>query len=182
MVTSTRKLNTEVAVHCRALFSGRHYVVGAVPTASAGNECAMVAAPFSFFQDKRAHRARIELTYRLERLARQQDKVEHFLASLLIVVFVHAILWRQKVCRRLITGLVVGAFFGLAKEAADASGLWPWCPPCAADDDDMLADGMGLLASVALLGMWHFCIAVVRRSKGYRSVGLAPVAESVVDV
>jgi uncharacterized membrane protein YjdF len=137
----------------------------------------------SFFDDKRARRARIELTYRLQQLAHQRDKVEHFFASLLIVVVVYAALWRHRTCRRLGAGLLVGAFFGLAKEAADATSLWPWCPPCMADGDDMLADGLGLLAAVLLLGSWICSSAVVRYSMGYRIVGFAPAqAESVEDV
>lgn len=142
----------------------------------------------SYFQAKRAHRERIEISYRLQQLAHQQDKVEHFLASLLIVlvvyaVLVYAVLWRQqKPCLRLCTGLVVGAFFGLAKEAADAAGVWPWCPPCVADGEDMLADGIGLLAGAVLVGMWNLCIAVVRRSMGYRSVRFAQEAEIMADV
>ena len=125
------------------------------------------------FASKRAHRAGI---YAMYQLSHQADKVEHFLASLAVVIAVFALLWRQRVALRVLAGIAASMTLGLAKEVADGTGLWPWCPPCVADWDDALADALGIVAACVLLLGWVLCMLAVRRALGYRAIGPAAVS------
>mgnify|MGYP003686155667 CR=1 FL=1 len=131
----------------------------------------------ALFHDKRSHRERIYSTYQLQELAHERDKVEHFLASVVIVIFVYAVMWRRHAGLRLVAGTLVAAFLGCMKEAGDSLSLWPWCPPCAADAEDLIADGLGVLAAVILLLSWNLCAVALRRSTGYRTLRSPPDGE-----
>ena len=93
------------------------------------------------------------------------DKLYHFLACATISLLIYGLLpWAGRcvpgwvgrcVARprpRLGLSLAAGAVAGLAKEAGDARNTWPFCP-CSASARDLVADGAGVVAAAALLGL-----------------------------
>jgi len=133
----------------------------------------------AMFTDQRAHREQIYASYRLQELTHQRDKYQHFAACLLIVLGVYGALWKwkQPFAMRLIAGIVTGGVVGLGKESLDALGAWPWCPPCVADGEDIVADAFGIMAAVLLLVGCFLCSCAAQRSLGYRAVRSAADAE-----
>lgn len=98
------------------------------------------------------------------------DKLYHLVACFLITAAAYSsllLLRRLSGCRRrwpcshcsssralLLLAIGSGTAAGVAKEAGDAIGLWPFCP-CLASIRDLVADAAGVVLAAIFLVCWQ---------------------------
>ena len=87
------------------------------------------------------------------------DKLYHLLACAAITLATFSALYavprlRRRARPRVALSALSGAGAGVAKEIGDSVNLWPFCP-CGASGRDLVADGVGVAAALALLLLWQ---------------------------
>ncbi|BBN15800.1 putative lipoprotein [Marchantia polymorpha subsp. ruderalis] len=87
------------------------------------------------------------------------DKVEHFASCFLITAVVVHLAGRTRLRKwRIMVGALVGLVAGAAKEAGDATGIWP---SAGASVKDGVADMIGVAAAV----LWNLFLSPLWRQK-----------------